>query len=157
MADMDIRIVKLEPFRYASAYGFGTSPEGQAWERILGFAERRGYKLEDHRFFGFDNPPMAAGSPNYGYEQWVTVDRAAEPENGIRVGAAMGGTYAVAECEGVDNIFPAWQKLVVWAENNGHRMTSAQCLEECLNPQLNRQNPPDLQHLRFVLYLPISS
>jgi hypothetical protein len=56
MSDPDVRIVKLEPFRYASSYGFGATPEGQAWDRILAFAERRGYRLNEHRFFGFDNP-----------------------------------------------------------------------------------------------------
>jgi effector-binding domain-containing protein len=67
----------------------------------------------------------------------------------------MGGTFAVAQCEGVESIFPTWQKLVAWAENNGHRISSAQCLEECLNPELNLRNPPDYSHLRFDLYLPI--
>ena len=35
MSELDVRIVKLEPMRVASAHGFGTNPEEQAWDKIL--------------------------------------------------------------------------------------------------------------------------
>ena len=38
MSDNDVQIVRLEPMRVASAYGFGESPELEAWEKILDFA-----------------------------------------------------------------------------------------------------------------------
>jgi effector-binding domain-containing protein len=150
-----VRIVKLEPMMYASSYGFGDSPEGEAWNRIITFAGQKGIDVGGRRFFGFDNPPPTPGSPNYGYEQWMTLDGDIEPADGIRTGLCPGGTYAVTRCEGVGNIFATWQALVAWVENSKYRMTNQQCLEECLNPGLIVQDPPDFDHLRFDLYLPV--
>ena len=71
----DIRTVDLEPMQVVSALGYGESPEEQAWELILGFAKDS--KVDpwdgDHRLFGFNNPDPSPGSPNYGYEQWITA------------------------------------------------------------------------------------
>ena len=37
MSKLDVRIVRLEAMRVASAYGFGASPEGIAHEKIQTF------------------------------------------------------------------------------------------------------------------------
>ncbi len=34
MSDNNVRIVKLEPQRVAVSYGFGSGPEGIAWEKL---------------------------------------------------------------------------------------------------------------------------
>ncbi|NIV39197.1 MAG: hypothetical protein GWN58_60215, partial [Anaerolineae bacterium] len=52
MSDQEVRIVQLEPMRVASAHGFGTNPEEQAWDKILAFAEAKGIAYGDARFFG---------------------------------------------------------------------------------------------------------
>ena len=58
MSDFEVRIVRLEPLRVASAYGFGASPEEQAWQKLLAWAESQGLMTGDPlpRFFGFNNP-----------------------------------------------------------------------------------------------------
>jgi hypothetical protein len=42
MSDLEVRIEQMEPMRVASAHGFGTNPEEQAWNKILAFAEAKG-------------------------------------------------------------------------------------------------------------------
>jgi hypothetical protein len=75
MSELNMRIVKLDAMRVASAQGFGENPEEQAWEKLLAWAEPQGLLADQDavRFFGFNNPNPSPGSPNYGYDQWVTV------------------------------------------------------------------------------------
>ena len=76
MSKLDVRIVRLEPMRVASAYGFGASPEGIAHEKMQALLRAKklldGYSTK-YRHFGFNNPSPAPGSPNYGYEIWVEI------------------------------------------------------------------------------------
>jgi hypothetical protein len=85
MSELQVRIVQLEPMRVASALGYGESPEPQAWEKILAFAEAKGLDPGEARFFGFNNPSPSPGSPNYGYEQWMTVGPDVEGEEEITI------------------------------------------------------------------------
>jgi AraC family transcriptional regulator len=73
VSELEVRIVDMEPMRVASAHGFGEHPEDLAWQRMLAFAQAQGLDTESVRFFGFNNPNPSPGSPNYGYEQWMTV------------------------------------------------------------------------------------
>jgi DNA gyrase inhibitor GyrI len=96
MSELDVRIVKLEPMRVASAFGFGEQPEYEAWEKILTWAKSVGITdFEGYRFFGFNNPSPSPGNPNYGYEQWMTVDADVQPGEGIDIKEFAGGLYAV--------------------------------------------------------------
>ena len=160
MDDFEVRIVRLEPMRVASAHGFGTSPEGQAWDKLISWAKSKGLLEEPgaHRFFGFNNPNPSPGSPNYGYEQWMTVDDSARPEGEVQIKEYPQGLYAVARCKGVDSIFPTWQKLVAWQEDSPHRMVNRQCLEECLSPELFLIEGGEVpfHELVFDLYQPIA-
>ena len=75
MDQPDFRIVQLEPLRVASAHGFGEGPETLAWDKLTAWARERGLWQDgtSRRFFGFNNPDPSPGSPNYGYETWMTV------------------------------------------------------------------------------------
>ncbi len=154
MSELDVRIVKLEPMRVASAHGFGESPEPQAWDKLLTWAESKGLLADREavRFFGFNNPSPSPGSPNYGYEQWMTVGSDVEAEGEIEIKEFPGGLYAVARCEGLDNIGEMWQRLVLWGDDSPHKKGHHQCLEEFLSP-LDVMDQPD-QYV-FDLYLPI--
>jgi DNA gyrase inhibitor GyrI len=151
MSNLDVRIVKLEPLRVLSFWGFGASPEEVAWEKLLAWARPRGL-LEDrvkHRLFGFNNPCPSAGSPNYGYEVWIVVDPDVEPEGEARILDFAGGLYAVTRCvvpKGqFDVIGATWKKLVLWREDSKYRCSSQQWLEESL--------PLNLPGTEFVLDL----
>ena len=114
MSDIEVRIIKLEPMRVASAHGFGEQLEELAWAKILAWVKSQGIEdLMAHRFFGFNNPNPSPGSPNYGYEQWITIGSDAVPEEGIEFKDFPGGLYAVTRSEGLQNITENWKKLIV--------------------------------------------
>jgi DNA gyrase inhibitor GyrI len=153
MSELEVRIVKLEPMRVASVYGFGESPEGEAWEKLVAWAKPKGLldDLEQHRIFGFNNPNPSPGSPNYGYEFWIVVGPDVEPEGEVRIQGFLGGLYAVTRCQGVDNITETWKQLVKWGADSKYKHASHQWLEEHLGP-VDRS----LDDLLLDLYAPIA-
>lgn len=152
MSEFSVRLVNLEPMRVASAHGFGESPEPQAWDKILAFARSRGLDLGEARFFGFNNPNPSPGSPNYGYDQWITVGPDVAAEGDIQILDFPGGLYAVARCEGLSTIGEVWRQLALWFEDSPYKELPhyTQCLEELLTS-------PDVPYEEYVfdLYLPI--
>jgi DNA gyrase inhibitor GyrI len=153
MSELSVKIVELEPMRVVSAYGFGKEPEGIAWDKLIAWAQPRGLVEDpDHfRIFGFNNPNPSSGSPNYGYEFWLEAGGNVEPDGEMRVQDFGGGLYAVARCQGVENIAPTWQALVEWQTTSsythgGHH----QWLEQHLSPV---GTPPD--ELTLDLFMPI--
>ena len=149
---MDVRIVRLEHMRYASACGYGDTPETTAQQKLLAWAEPKGLlnRGENSRIFGFNNPYPTDEHPRYGYELWLSVPLDTEPEGDIRIGDFFGGLYAVTRCEGVQNIFPTWQQLMDWIAESEYRSTGVPGLEEHIS---SLDTPPD----RFVFdfYAPI--
>ena len=154
MSELDVKIVKLEPMRLASAHGFGTSPEDMAGKKIHAFLKKNNL-LEGYgttrRHFGFNNPNPSPGSPNYGYEIWVEVGPEVEPEGDIRIIDFCGGLYAVTRFQNLENIGRVWRELVQWRENSKYSPASHQCLEQLHNP-----TEPDISKYDFTLFLPIS-
>jgi AraC family transcriptional regulator len=152
MTAFEVRIVDLAPMRAAGAHGFGPSPEALAWERILAFADAKGL-LENPgaRFFGYNDPNPAPGSPNYGYDQWITVGPDVMPEGEIMIREIPGGRYAVARCTGTHTIAETWKRLVTWCEDSVYNCAHDYCMEECLTPP---GTPPE--RMVFDLYLPIA-
>ena len=157
MSELAIRIVKLEPLHVASVLGFGTEPETEALEKLNTWAKTKGY-LDDpkrHRIFGFNNPSPSPGSPNYGYEVWITAGPEVEPEGEVEVKDYPGGLYAVTRCEVLgdpDEIIPAtWKQLVLWREDSRYRSAGHQWLEE----HLRLENVPG-EGFVLDLYLPIA-
>jgi DNA gyrase inhibitor GyrI len=151
MSELSVRIVELEPMTVASAYGFGEEPEMQAWEILLTWAKSKGFNLQDQRFFGFNNPNPSPGSPNYGYEQWMTVDSEAESVEGIEIKEFSGGLYAVTRCEGLQQITQLWKQLAIWREESKYQEAPYQWLEECFTPEATQ-----LEDFVFDLYAPIT-
>jgi DNA gyrase inhibitor GyrI len=151
MSELNVRIVKLEPMRVASVQGFGAGPENQAWAKLHAWAGKKGYMadLKSHRFFGFNNPEPAPGSPNYGYEQWMTVTLEVEPDGDARIKTFHGGLYAVTSCK-LGKITETWKKLVLWREGSRYKRGHHQWLEECLAPFTNTGDEEP-----FDIYLPI--
>ena len=157
MSEDSVRIVNLGPLRVASFLGFGNQPEFQAWEKLTNWAASKGYldHLDEHRIFGFNNPSPSPGSPNYGYEFWITVGPEVESEEEIEIKEIPAGLYAVAKCEvRADpevSIPNAWKNLVTWCEDSPYHQGSHQWLEEHLNAEKISQGEWDMD-----LYLPIS-
>jgi DNA gyrase inhibitor GyrI len=153
MSEIEVRIVKLEPMRMLSAYGFGKEPEGIAWEKIMAFGLEKGLPTErDYpTTYGFNNPNPSAGSPNYGYEIWLPVDESVQPEGDLRIVDFSGGLYAVTRFKGLENIGKVWGELVKWRESSKYKCADHQWMEHLLEGA----GGPD-SGLVFDLYLPIA-
>lgn len=153
MSVFEVRIVRMEPMRVASVLGFGTSPEEQAADKMLAFMKARGLEFEQVRWFGFDNPCPSPGSPNYGYEVWVTVGPEVEGEGEVTIREVPEGLYAVTRFKGLEKIGRVWKDLVDWVEESPYRWPPHcdQCLENLLTPP----HTPTDQYV-FDLYLPIA-
>jgi DNA gyrase inhibitor GyrI len=152
MSENNVRIVSLEPIHVAAAHGFGPEPENIAWEKIRAFVEEKGLRnVEGTRYFGFNNPNPSPGSPNYGYEQWVTIAADVEANDDVEIKDFAGGLYAVLRCKGIENIGNAWQQLVAWLEQSHYRRGSHQWLEEGLTPP-----PTPFDEIVLDLYMPIA-
>ena len=152
MNQLEVRIVELEPMQVASAHGFGKNPEEQAWDKVLGWAKTEGLLDGPYhpRFFGFNNPDPTPASPNYGYEQWITVAPDVSGNDEITIKEISGGMYAVTRFKGLSHIGRIWQELVAWVENSAYEMACQQCLEELLTPP-----GTPLEDFVFDLYLPV--
>ncbi len=160
MNDLEVKIVRLDPLRVAATHGFGESPEGMAWEKLRAFMDAQGIldEIDAHHYFGFNNPSPSSASPNYGYEQWVTIGPDVQAEGGAQIKDFPGGLYAVTRCD-LTNIERQWKRLVAWCEDSPYRMAHHQWLEESLTPErgLNMaQEPFDPSAHVLDLYLPIS-
>ncbi len=153
MSDLDVRIVSLEPMRVASALGFGPNPEELAHKKMLAFLQANdlleGYG-ERYRHFGFNNPSPSAGSPNYGYEIWVTVPADVLGQGEVEIKHFSGGLYAVTHFENLENIGRVWHELVAWREHSPYQRGQHQWLENLLNPL-----ETDPTRYVFDLYLPV--
>ena len=77
---LNVKIVRLEPMRVACVNGYGEGPEGIAFEKMNTYIQEKGLDRDgkQHRVFGFNNPDPAPGSPNYGYDVWITVDESCQ-------------------------------------------------------------------------------
>ena len=154
MTELEVNIVKLEPLRFVSAYGFGMEPELEAMEKLLAWAKPKGMldNPEEHRIFGFNNPNPSHGSPNYGYEFWITVGPEVEPEGDVRIGDFQGGLYAVTRCKGVEKITEAWNELCKWVVNSRYNLAGHQWLEA----HIGSFPAESLDEMVLDLYAPIA-
>lgn len=137
MEELDVRIVTLPPLRVICFNGFGSNPEIQALEKLAAWAKAHDLWEKPHRLFGYNNPDPAPGSPNYGYDAWMTVDESVQAEGEGRIIDFPGGLYAVTRVHAGpqgEGIFETWQQLAAWVEHSKYHPEYRQrlCLEESL-------------------------
>jgi len=161
MTEPKIRIVEHPSMKVISFHGFGQGPEDIAIAAMLEWVEKHTFfEYKDVRCFGFNNPDPTPGSPNYGYEIWLTLPDQLEISD-APVKTFSGGTYAVVHCEGsmaeAEEFIPsAWKSLMEWLENNKYQLGQHQWLEEHLGanglliPQMIKSG-----RLSLDLHLPI--
>ncbi len=133
----EIRVVTLPAMRVACVNGFGESPEGQAFDKMLAWAKSHNLLGKPYRTFGYNNPDPSAGSPNYGYDVWLTVDKSVQADGGARIIDFPGGLYAVMRVDvknPYEDIPGTWQKLVKWMEAGKYHHGRHQWLEEHIGP-----------------------
>jgi len=155
MPNLEVKIVRLDPMRIASARAISEEPEHEAWLKLQAWAEPRGLlgDLEKYPVFGFNNPNPSEDRKEYGYEFWIKVDDDVESDDEIRVLEFQGGRYAVTTCKLIDdpngNMPEVWMKLYEWVKESEYEWQKTQELEK----------PHDLssadEDLLLDLYLPI--
>lgn len=156
MNALNVRIVELEPVRVASFHAYGQEPEIAAWDKLVAWAGPKGLldDPEGHQVYGFNNPSPSPGSPNYGYEFWISVGPEVGAEEPVEIKQFPGGLYAVARCQvggkPYETIPAGWKQLVLWREDSAYKPGDHQWLEE---PILLEQFPEGEWDLD--LYLPI--
>lgn len=150
----DVRIVQLAPMRVVCFSGFGPNPEELAWNQLTAWNAKHGLQeyARTQRFFGFNNPSPSPGSPNYGYDQWMTVGTELVIDD-AQVIEFSGGLYAVLRCT-LRDITAVWGELASWCEQSRYRMANHQWLEECLT--LATMFSPTPEESQMDLYLPIA-
>jgi len=156
MSNIEVRIVKLPPMRVACVNGFGDGPEGIAFDKMKAWAAAHNLLGKPYRLFGYNNPNPSPGSPNYGYDVWITVDESVQTNGESRIIDFPGGLYAVTRMEVKnpgDEIPSTWQKLVKWMENSKYRHGRHQWLEEHIGPL---EEMSDAQPFTLDLHLPIA-
>jgi DNA gyrase inhibitor GyrI len=156
MSDIDVRIVKLPPMRAACVNGFGEGPEGLAFDKMKVWATAHNLIGTSYRLFGYNNPSPSAGSPNYGYDVWITVDESIQADSEAAIIEFPGGLYAVTRLEVSDaagDIPGTWQKLVKWMENSKYHHGRHQWLEEHIGPL---EEMAGSEPFTLDLYLPIA-
>lgn len=156
MSNLDVRIVQLPPMRVACINGFGTEPENQAFEKMKEWAAAHKLLDKPYRLFGYNNPSPSPGSPNRGYDVWITVDESMQADGEARIVEFLGGLYAVARIDVKnpwEDIPGTWQNLVKWMEASKYHHGRHQWLEEHIGPlDAMGENEP----FTLDLYLPIS-
>jgi AraC family transcriptional regulator len=152
MSELEVRILKLEPMRMLSSYGFGPEPEMIAWEKLKNFMRENNLHQGDKfpATYGFNNPNPCKGSPNYGYEIWLPVDKSVGPGGDLRIVDFNGGLYAVTRFKNLNKIGQVWGELVQWREGSKYKHGNHQWLEHLLD---GADGPPE--EFVFDLYLPI--
>ena len=156
MSNLDVRIVKLPPMRVACVNGFGEGPEGVAFEKMKAWAEAHNLLGKSHRLFGYNNPDPSPGSPNYGYDVWMTVDESVQADGEVKIIEFPGGLYAITRIEVTEpgeEIPRAWQELVRWMEASKYHHGRHQWLEEHID--LLNENMNSLP-FTLELHLPIA-
>lgn len=151
MTDLEVRIEKLEPMRVASVRAMSESPEQDAWEKMLAWAEPEGLfeDFDKHPAFGFNNPNPSPGSKEYGYEIWVRVDPDTESEGEIEVKDFPGGLYAVTTCKELAKVGEMWGKLWERVQTGKYKWRKTHELEKAQNPGASEED------IVLELYLPI--
>ena len=104
-----------------------------AFDKMKTWAGAHNLLGKPYRVFGYNNPDPSPGSPNYGYDVWITLEENVEADGEARIIDFSGGLYAVTRVEVQkpwEDIPGTWQKLVRWMESSKYRHGQHQWLEE---------------------------
>jgi AraC family transcriptional regulator len=137
MSEIEVRVIKLPPMRVATINAYCEEPENQAFQKMLAWARAHNLLDKPYRTFGFDNPTQSPGTPNRGYDVWLTVDEMVQADGEIRIVDFPGGLYAVTRVavkNPWEDIPGTWQKLVKWRESSKYHEARHQWLEEHIGP-----------------------
>jgi DNA gyrase inhibitor GyrI len=153
MNDFNIRIGALPPMRLAVFRGFGITPELEAHDLAVAFAQEFDL-IENNKIktFGFNKPsPWLTSGDEYGYEIWVVVGSDVEVPHYVLTKEFPGADCVVTSINRLADIGAAWKYLYDWVKDNEeYQHAHMDGLEEVLSPL----GTPEYD-LAFNLYLPV--
>jgi len=152
LTEQEVRIIELKPMKVAYYCALSASPEKDAWDVMLKWAEEKGLRdLSTTRYFGFNNPCPTPDNPVYGYEVWITVSDNELESDDIKIKEFSGGLYAVTNTF-LYNIGERWMGLAKWVEEGNFDFGKHQGLEESIAPSRMWHN----ENTQLDLYCPIN-
>jgi DNA gyrase inhibitor GyrI len=119
--EFTVRLERLEPLTAICAYALSDTPEEDAKEKIMNYANSKELigKTSVSRLFGRNTYPTQNPEP-HGYEIYLTTQKALEPEGDLEASEISGGLYAVLRFKSLFNIAEAWANLLKWVEKSPH-------------------------------------
>ncbi|MFX1452646.1 MAG: effector binding domain-containing protein [Promethearchaeota archaeon] len=105
--------------RAAFFYDLSEAPEENCWKKAKSWAEKKGLleKNANTRIFGRNIYPTENPEP-HGYGFYITITPDTKIESDILVRLLPGGLYAVARCEGLEQMGLIWPILWDWVKNS---------------------------------------
>lgn len=136
-AYMEVTIKKLPPRRVAFVRHVGPYIEcGKAWDKLCGWASSKGLFGPDTICLGisYDDPDITPPE-KLRYDACLTVGEDVQAEDEIGLQDIAGGDYAVTVHRGPFNLLNKTYHRVCgeWIPASGRELSSAPCLEICLN------------------------
>lgn len=116
-----VQLERLEPISAICAYALSDTPEEDAKEKIMAYANSKGLanRTSVCRLFGRNTYPTQNPEP-HGYELFLTTEKPLEPEGDLEESEIPGGLYAVLKFKNLFTIAEAWAKLLNWVETSPH-------------------------------------
>jgi DNA gyrase inhibitor GyrI len=114
---MLVKIVRLPQFKAISFHsGKSSSPEEDAWARLMEFAEPKGFfdNPTVYQVFGRNNPMSVSKPELHGYEFLLTVHDDFVFDGDVREFNFKGGLFAVVSARGISQMQANWQDIVKW-------------------------------------------
>ncbi|MEZ7890932.1 MAG: MerR family transcriptional regulator [Candidatus Wallbacteria bacterium] len=133
----NLKIISLPLMRTASFNVVSESPEDEALNRVITWAENENL-MSTVRIFGYNTTPYEPQQKKYGWAACVTIpDNVKIPEY-LEEKKLPGGLYA--SLESTNEVYDSWQKLtILLKENNEYSIDLTRpCLEEHIKSAENK-------------------
>ena len=116
-----VRIEEIEPMRAAFFHSLSNTPEEDSWNKAESWAREKKLLLVDSRIqiFGRNIYPTEKPEP-HGYGIYITLPPNFELESEIQERSIPGGLYALAKCNGLEEMSIKWPELWKWVENSDY-------------------------------------
>lgn len=113
--NINIRLEKIKIMRAAYFHALSDNPEEDAWKKAEKWADQKGLLKKEStlRIFGRNTYPTENPEP-HGYGFFITITPDIKVEKDIFIRLIAGGLYAVALCEGLEQMGIVWPELWKW-------------------------------------------
>ncbi|MFW9938838.1 MAG: GyrI-like domain-containing protein [Candidatus Thorarchaeota archaeon] len=118
----NIKLERLKSMRAVYFYALSDTPEEDAWKKAESWAKNSGlFKTSKKpRIFGRNIYPTENPEP-HGYGYFITITPDTKIEKAISIRIIPGGLYAVARCEGFEEIGKQWELLWKWVNQSKYK------------------------------------